>query len=671
MPPTSSRWTSLSLRALLLAVGLLAAPSAWAFDYLEHMWLGDRACRDAQFRLAQALRPGDDQLAARFLALAVACPTQPVGRRVYCAAGYKQATAQLNHVEAGDYPATFGDFVALPDHVSDFGPFAGLTQATQRGLVAWLWRWLAAPAGDAGGVVGDVGEDACETDDLVDWDQLEEDVDRRLSQWREAPGDVTPTLLEPLARAPAVRGPHDAPGPYSFDNPHYLDLVLRNHDHFGAEAWRNWTGFHAAAQAVASRACRDTLGLAPADLQDLASGKPKFYKLKWSDLDARVRRQVGCQLQGELVASRLAEWARHTDPILARAAQPWLSQLTEPEGEPLRQAVASALASLALEGAGLHYLQDGLSGGHLRTLRSGRGLEDSRYDHDTDSAAGLAATLVTRAGARRLVAFGDGWLLGRSGHCGDLDLSQPAGAEAAKQVTACLLQHQRALLVGMGSASLIDWALGGALDKADAAACQVTQASKFACNFLPLLPPQAGAWAVAPPHSPVLPRGDLPVPPPPFTYESLLTALAIDGAGSATQVGVRMEFLSQLGAAGHWLRSWDVGLLTRLQPRHGPDLAVEAAHLFHFRWAARFLVHAGPVTTMSLYGFGEDVGLRWGLGGAAGLTLLPEGWTKIPLELRLSYRIPVILFDSQYGFDRRSIDVPAQWIEFAFGLAFL
>ncbi|MBI5609054.1 MAG: hypothetical protein HY902_09250 [Deltaproteobacteria bacterium] len=657
--------------ASLAALSVLAsARPACAFDYLEHMWLGDRACRDAQFRLAQALRPGDDRLAARFLALAVACPSEPVGRRAYCVGGYKQATAQLNHVETSDYPATFGDFAALPDHISDFGPIAGLTQAAQRGLVAWLWRWLAAPVGDAGGVVGDVGEDACETNDLVDWEQLEDDVNRRLSQWRDAPGDVTPSLLEATARAPAVRGPHDAPGPYSFDNPHYLDLVLRNHDHFGGEAWRNWTGFHSVAQAVAARPCRDSLALSPGDLRALAVGNVRFQQVNWTELDSRVRRQLGCQLQGELAAQRVALWARSTDPTLARAAQPWLAQLSEPEGEPLRQAIAAALASLSLEGAGLHFLQDGLSGGHLRTLRAGRSLEDSRYDHDTDGQAGLASTLVTRAGPRRLVAFGDGWLLGRSGRCGDLDLEQPASAGEPKRLTACLLQHQRALLVGMGSASLVDWALGGALDKPDPAICKATPLAHFACNFLPLAPPQAGAWAVAP-HSPVLPRGDLPVPPPPFTYESLLTALAIDGAGNATQVGVRMEFLSQLGSTGHWLRSWDVGLLTRLQPRHGPDLALEAAHLFHFRWAARFLVHAGPVTTMSLYGFGEDVGLRWGLGGAAGLTLLPEGWTKLPLELRLSYRIPVILFDSQYGFDRRSIDVPAQWIEFAFGVAFL
>ena len=65
--------------------------------------------------------------------------------------------------------------------------------------------------------------------------------------------------------------------------------------------------------------------------------------------------------------------------------------------------------------------------------------------------------------------------------------------------------------------------------------------------------------------------------------------------------------------------------------------------MFHWRWAARFLINAGVYTYGGFQGLGENVSVLWGLGPNVGMTLLPEGWTKIPLEFTFSYRFPLTL----------------------------
>ena len=80
----------------------------------------------------------------------------------------------------------------------------------------------------------------------------------------------------------------------------------------------------------------------------------------------------------------------------------------------------------------------------------------------------------------------------------------------------------------------------------------------------------------------------------------------------------------------------------------------------------------GPLFQSGLRGFGDDVTYFMGLGGYTGVTALPEGWTKIPLDISLNYRYPLTLFDTRFrGRSRNAIQQEGHWIEISLGLAFL
>ena len=70
-------------------------------------------------------------------------------------------------------------------------------------------------------------------------------------------------------------------------------------------------------------------------------------------------------------------------------------------------------------------------------------------------------------------------------------------------------------------------------------------------------------------------------------------------------------------------------------------------------------------------GLVRDVSVLWGLGPNVGMTLLPEGWTKIPLEFTFSYRFPLTLLNSRYGLTTEAIRGEAHWLELSIGLAFM
>ena len=243
----------------LLSVVLYAGPAP-GFDYVEHSFTTDAACDVAQRELAREAGGAisDERLAARYLALSLMCPA--TWDRPYCERGYKQLEGSVNLLEeppaqSGDHAITLGDFSALPDHLASWGAVRGVPQAASEGLTTRTLRWLAR-TGDAGGVVSDVAEDGCETRVPLRWDLLYAEMREQSSAQAVGTGEQR---LSPLARAPVRKVVSDPAGAYSFDNPQYLDLVLHNHGHFGAEAHGHWRGFHATARDLSEAACEEVL----------------------------------------------------------------------------------------------------------------------------------------------------------------------------------------------------------------------------------------------------------------------------------------------------------------------------------------------------------------------------------------------------------------------------
>ncbi len=628
---------------------LLVAAPAQAFDYLEHSYLSDRACREAQRKLARVLKPGDDSLAARYLALSLTCPE--AWDRPYCLDGYKQVEGGLNRLEAppaesGDHSITLGDFAALPDHLATFGAVRGLPQAAREGLTTRVLEWLATE-GDAGGVISDVAEDACETPESIGWGWLE-------PLFREPTSPELPS--SPLVRAPAKKVVSDPAGPYSFDNPQYLDLVLQNHSHFGPEAYRTWSGFHATARDLARTPCEQVIPHDADLFENLADDLAGFEEIDWDDLSELELEQKGCALVAERIRLRVVEWGRRASPELSEPVRSQIARLAaapSPERDALASSLVMPLIGLVFEGAGLHFLQDGLSGGHVRLQRLAYELQDSRYHHDADSANGVPARVSTATGSEELVLFGDGYVLATPTPDASCD-EDPAGL-APEQVTHCLILRQRKLLLTTTTASLLHWA--------------ETPDDGYVRRHLPVVAP--GQPAPADAATAQIERGALPTPPPLFSYQSFLFSTSLDATGGPPQVGVRTVFLTELDARANWMTSYHFGLLTRLAQPDQAELTTEFSFMFHWRYAARFLINAGPYAFLGAGGFDERVTPFFGVGPNIGVSVLPEGWIRLPLEISLSYRVPFRLLDASLPLDQQRVRIDAHWVELAVGLAFM
>ncbi len=678
--------------AILLAVVAMSGPqSAGAYNYLEHTFFTDRACLETQRRLITRMEQGEasPETIARYLALSLSCPES--WDKPYCVDGYKQLESGLNRLEAepevsGDLAATLGDFAALPDHLSQNGPVRGLSRVGDTGLTLETWRWLAEDPRDAGGVIGDVSEDACEVDDLVPWERVEHDISTALGKLHEN-GDldaVPAELMTPMARAPIPKGPTDPAGVYSFDNPHYLDLVLRNHSHFGSQAYGAWVGYHSAAVSMNQRSCEQIIGFDADQLDDLADDLESFNRLDWDELSSSQRRRSGCAMMRTAVHRRLIEWAARADAELVAPVVQSIAGLGPAHGASRLDldAVVVALSSLVMEGAGIHYLQDGLASGHMRTIRSKEQLDEVRYDHDADNRDGVAALLQTRSGNYPFVAFGDNYLLGpaltdRPLDC-DLGEIDPDGVIPAA-VSGCLIQHQRGLLVAATQASLLDWALGGTLyDEPEEAAAQTPESCErddeleaFICRTLPARTTRVtGEDNSAGQVLSRLHHGSIPVPPPPFGYQALSFNIGLEATGDASQFGLHLTLLDELDRRANWLVSHRTGIRTTFGDADLNQFVADYSYGFHWRWSARFLVDARAEVFTGLRGLDEDVAFFTGLAPHVGVTALPEGWTKLPLELTLSYRLPMVFYGSDGGFFGNGF-IDGHWIMFGLGLAYM
>ena len=216
--------------------------------------------------------------------------------------------------------------------------------------------------------------------------------------------------------------------------------------------------------------------------------------------------------------------------------------------------------ALIFESVGVHFLQDSLSGGHVRIDRNAHSLSMARYLHNEDSKNGVITTMGSRNGTRQFVAFGDGYLLTsptdqHPEHC-NWD-----GIDNKDDRLACLIQYQRQLMVQTTSASLADWILGGSLYEPEVD-CQNSETQQLVCTQLPTRASIATGLNVIAKEPLYIRRGTLPEPPPPYSYESLSLSWSIDGAGDATQTGLNVRFLNEMDQMAHWLHSWDISLLS-------------------------------------------------------------------------------------------------------------
>jgi hypothetical protein len=680
------RW----LLASFFTAVVLCSSQATAYDYIGHTFFTDRACLEAQTRLGRHIQEqgAEPETLARYLALGLACPEK--WDKPYCVDGYKQLEAGLNRLDAppkesGDLAATLGDYAALPDHLSRFGPIRGLSRIGPNGLTYESWLWLTGGPGDAGGVIGDVAEDACETDDLVPWDRVEHDIATFLKR-TDRKGDleaVPSALLTPVVRAPIPQGPQDPAGAYSFDNPHYLDLVLRNHSHFGEQAYSTWLGFHSAAVSVGTQSCEKVIDFDAEQLEDLADDMDGFDKIDWDKLLRDDQKKRGCDMMREAMRRRLLEWADRADPKLVAPVKDVLDELSKsPEGgRVLLDRVAVATTALIMEGTSLHYLQDGLAGGHLRTIRSKEELGEVRYDHHADNRDGVVAIFQTRTGEYPFVAFGDTYMLGPVQLDAAIDCDWSALIDpitTPEVVSTCLIQHQRGLLVATSTASLLDWALGGTLYEAsdqpqplEPEACpQDDSLEAFVCRTLPARPTLVSGQNDSSGHLVKrMHHGSIPVPPPVFGYESLTIDLGIEATGDASQFGLHLNLLEELDERANWLTSHRLGVRSTIGDRQLNQFLLDYAYGFHWRWAARFLIDARAEVFGGLRGLDSDVGFFTGVAPGVSITGLPEGWTKLPLEFSVGYRLPLVFYGSESGFFDDVVG--GHWVTVGLGLAFM
>lgn len=684
---------------LIAALGLsLVAPGEpRAFEYLEHSYLTDRACQQAKERLGPLIeaRPDDPDIQARYLALALVCPNRRIDE--YCIDQNKAVTAPIEDVgqrpwNASDFPLTLGDVSALNDHVSRLGPIDGLSGAERPGLTRDLLDWFADDEPSVDSTVERVGSQGCTNAENVPWRRVEEDVEAVADGLFETgrPVGIPSELLSPMARSSIIHGTEDPSVRYTMSNPHYLDLVLRNHNHFGEEAFDTWLGYHSASLNIAGRRCEQSWAMGPDATEEIAGELKQFEDIDFDALTDDERAELGCAAVGDHIRRGLLDWAERTEDEPPGPIADFIDRLRgfSEQADPVEiiglrrdlDRIGAALKSLVFQASGLHYLQDGFAGGHVRTIRTRGGLAEARHDHDYDNEEGLSVVLRTRAGDFPFVAFGDQFLLGDQGfRPDDCDWHQLAaeagtGAEDPDRVAACLLRYQRGLVVAVSTAGLIDWAVGGMMDDpVDPARCEASDTESAVCDLLPLTPVSTPGALPARnvDETTGLRPGNMPVPPPPFSYESLVTTVGFDIGGSATQYGLQLTMLTEFDRFAHWLTSWRVGIGATNITDDNRQIVGRLSHNFHYRFSARVMFEGGLFGMAGLEGSGDSLSFIGGGGPAVGITALPEGWLKIPLELSTSFRVPMTFFTSGHGFSSDSLGIDGYWFQLGLGLAFM
>ncbi len=618
---------------------------AFAFDYLEHSYFSDLACADAQKKSLALLKTEKD--AARFVGLSLFCPAENIDN--YCDDGYKYARSPVNVVDGKDFGITLGDMAALPDHVSNYGPIKNVARAGKGGFSLSLIEWLSVK-GNVGGVIEDVAEDACEYENNINWKALNQQIINDVGAFaKDGLPKIHRTHLSAIARKTPKKGPNDPATKYTLDNPHYLDLVLRNHTHFGASAYDAWLGFHQLGQEIAERSCEEVVDFTPGQVEDLAENLDLDDK-DWSAQNKTQLARSTCDLLGLAVSRRVALLG--LDTTENKILKTFLSRIKKGD-KAARDSLIAATFGTLFRGAGLHFLQDGLAGGHLRTIRSRESLSEVRHDHDVDNKAGVIAVYSSPKSKTPFIAFGDSYLLGGRFGSSNCDGMTRKNKMKDGDVTDCLLRFQRALLVGTSSENLMQFVLGRENNDVFSLSQKVSVPGEVAQN----------------PISRTYASGSLPVPAPTFSFESLSFRFGFSTRDSSPQLGLKMEALTELDDPAHWMVGYQLGL--NYQPRYygGESLFLDFAYAFHYRYFARATLDLAPAVYGGVYGLGEDAHSFFGFAPTIGITFLPEGWIEMPLEISISYRLPIDLYESGEGFKFGILD--DHWVQFGFGLAFM
>jgi len=590
----------------------LMATKSLAFDYLEHSYFTDKSCREAQLKMRQSL--DNQELIPRYLAMAIYCPSSWRGH--YCKSGYKMVEGNINALpirpdKSGDYSLTLGDISALPDHTDHFGALKGISIAKKEGLLSQVLEWISEEDSEADGFIEDIAEDACETNELTSWEEVENSLQNFPTQ------KLFKNYFKIGSRSEISQGPSDPAGGYSFDNPQYLDMVLKNHHHFGKHAYQTWLGLHQAAIDLSQKNCQEIL-VSDYSCED-------FYSF---------------------LKKRLIRWSKMASPEIVAPVKKHLEALDDT----LLDQVFSSIVGLTFEGLGIHFLQDNLAGGHIRTNREALNLEDARYYHDLDGKRGVLAEFTTPTEKIPFWAYGDGFILGRgAGEKADCPTDE---AKTKKDVTNCLLQYQRGLLLKTTTASLLHFATQG------------KRVEKYLSMKSVTL--EGDATDTIPKN---LTRGVLPLPRPEFSYQSVGIEGSINNQGNVLQNGVNLKFLSSLGQNATWLTSYNYGLLLSHGELNGENYQrfhTEFSFGFHWRWAARFFLNAAPYLQFGKTNFGSRKNTSLELGPQLGITLLPEGWIRLPLDITLNWKLPFSIYESNNNL------VPnQQWFTISIGLAFM
>lgn len=666
----------------LLAAGFLQPVAA--FDYLEHSLFADRACYESQKILATSLGNATVETKGRYLALSLMCPVR--WRPAYCAGGRKNVSSTMT--PEGRPPITLGDYAALVDHITEYGRVRNLAGAEDHGFVDLTWKWLL--PGKPAGVARDIAREECVVDHEPDWLTIEDDIDDFMGAWharRQVPR-IESSFLAEGKRAELRPGPADPSALFAIRNPRFLDLQLFNQTHFGVAAYRTWAGMHHTAISVADLPCEDVIDLDESTASRLAGTVGGFNHISWDKEKNPKFRADSCRLLSEVLRQRLKIWGRYVDNRFSMPVSNFLTDIENghPSNETLLilQRLPAQVVGLSFEAAGAHFMQDALSGGHVRTEHNGRSLNTTRRYHDIDSKNGVVVTLATREYRYDFIAFGDTYLLGEVAQerpkreLSSCERRSNNRLKKPAEITSCLLGYQRGMLTAANAASITDWALGGVMYNTDNSASRLLpppkcpadkSASAFVCAFLPLQPITPTATASGT-NTGYLAREGLPPTPPPVDFQSLRIESFLDGAGYGTQFGARLEFLIPfLKRGGDWLYSYDFGFLMTMGDPGRQQLIHEFAFTFHYRLATRFLINAGPLTYVGFEGFSSRTNFFFGTGLGAGITILPEGWTKIPLELTLSYRAPWRFVDTNRGLEGQKMD--GHWVGLSIGLAFL
>ena len=161
-----------------------------------------------------------------------------------------------------------------------------------------------------------------------------------------------------------------------------------------------------------------------------------------------------CELLEQAVEKRIEQWLQNAAVEQTHLVSHYIDQ-TE-----WREQVSMNVVALIFESLGIHFLQDSISGGHVRIDRAAHSLSMARYLHNEDSKNGVITTIGSRSGTRQFVAFGDGYLL----------TPQPIkrliriGIEWTTKMIDLLVCSISVTVDGIDySASLADWVLGGSL----------------------------------------------------------------------------------------------------------------------------------------------------------------------------------------------------------------